>query len=437
MLKKILSILLVLTMVSTAVFANGASDEKPMTEDGKVKVTMWTISTGQELEIMQELAQTYNGEHPEVSVEVVQVVGSETDTSKLMAAVVGGVGPDIYFLDRFTVAQRASEGVLMDLTPLVEDRAYLEDNYMPAAWREVVYEGEIYALPFDTDARMIYYNKDLIREAGFDPAEFDMANGPMDIDRFKEIAMALNVTDESGAYTQIGFSPFVDQGWHYTWGYVHDADFYDEKAHQMTLTEDKGVMEGFQFMYDWAKSMDPQKLATWKSTYYPQDMSPANHPFVTKKCAMVCSGPWRMDTINRYGSDIDYGVTYLPTPDKSVKSWAGGWCVVIPEGSKVPEEAFAFMNYFAGEPGQTKYMNEGNHLVTWMPSMENGDFSGSNAHLAPFKALLAEADSRPPLAIGAFIWDQLTVAQDKMALNESTPAEALAEAQELINQRLN
>lgn len=39
---------------------------------------------------------------------MVQVPGDETDVSKLMTAVRGGVGPDVYHLDRFTTSQRAA-----------------------------------------------------------------------------------------------------------------------------------------------------------------------------------------------------------------------------------------------------------------------------------------------------------------------------------------
>ena len=38
------------------------------------------------------------------------------------------------------------------------------------------------ALPFDTDARALFYNKDMITAAGEDPAKLDIANGPATID---------------------------------------------------------------------------------------------------------------------------------------------------------------------------------------------------------------------------------------------------------------
>ena len=42
-------------------------------------------------------------------------------------------------------------------------------DYLPFAWAETQYQGKTYALPFDTDARALWYNKDLITAAGQDP----------------------------------------------------------------------------------------------------------------------------------------------------------------------------------------------------------------------------------------------------------------------------
>ena len=67
-----------------------------------------------------------------------------------------------------------------------------------------------YALPTNTDARVLFYNKQLLREAGFDLSEFDPAQGPIAPDRFKEIAFKLNQTDASGAYTRLGFAPWLE-----------------------------------------------------------------------------------------------------------------------------------------------------------------------------------------------------------------------------------
>jgi multiple sugar transport system substrate-binding protein len=78
------------------------------------------------------------------------VPGGETDIAKLLTAIRGGVAPDVYMADRFTVPERANQGVLDELPA---DAAALSSQYLPFAWAETQFKGKTYALPFDTDAR--------------------------------------------------------------------------------------------------------------------------------------------------------------------------------------------------------------------------------------------------------------------------------------------
>ena len=107
------------------------------------------------------IVDNFNAENTDVQAELVQVVGDETDTTKLMTAVRGGIGPDVYMLDRFIVAQRAAEGVLQDLSEFMAGEDFSE-VYIPFAWAEANFHGSPYALPFDTDARALFYNKGML-----------------------------------------------------------------------------------------------------------------------------------------------------------------------------------------------------------------------------------------------------------------------------------
>jgi multiple sugar transport system substrate-binding protein len=170
------------------------------------EVTMWTAWTASTFEHVTAVVDAYNEQASGHQVNLVQIPpADETDTTQLMTAVRGGTGPDIYTLDRFIVAQRAADGLLQDLSGLGADD--IIGNYISFAQNEATYNGAVYALPFDTDARAIYYNKKMIQDAGTDPAELDPANGPVTFDRLAEIAATLNVEDSNGNYTQMGFIP--------------------------------------------------------------------------------------------------------------------------------------------------------------------------------------------------------------------------------------
>ncbi len=150
----------------------------PATAQQPVEVTFWySHSNPVDVAAIEEIISGFNASHPNIVVKGVQVPGSETDATRLMTAVRGGIGPDVYLLDRFTVAQRAQAGLLTDLTGLIEASGTTVEQfaaqYLDWAWEETLYNGKVYALPWDADVRALYYRKDLLRAAGFDPNEFD------------------------------------------------------------------------------------------------------------------------------------------------------------------------------------------------------------------------------------------------------------------------
>ena len=58
-------------------------------------------------------------------------------------------------------------------TPFLDELAAHDgirrEDFFRAPWEECFYDGRQYAIPYDTDVRVLYYNKALFRQAGLDP----------------------------------------------------------------------------------------------------------------------------------------------------------------------------------------------------------------------------------------------------------------------------
>jgi multiple sugar transport system substrate-binding protein len=371
------------------------------------------------------------------------VPGAETDVAKLLTSIRGGVAPDVYMADRFTVPQRAAEGVLAELPA---DVAGMASQYLPFAWAETQFEGKTFALPFDTDARALWYNKDLITAAGEDPAQLDIAKGAPTIETVTKIADKISKKDASGNYDVMGWMPggpgaggnpgAFDQGWHYTWGFVNGGKFADLGACKVTPT-DPGVVAGYQFMYDWAKNHDPQAVSRWVTTNLPPNPPAAQNPFWTGKLGMTISGDWRIAEQAKYAPQGNYGFTFIPVPKAGDTSatWAGGWSMALIPDSKAKDQAVAFMKYIAGPEGQKVYTKESTHLPTLNALLSDASLYDP-AHKA-FLDLLPTAHSRPPLAVGAAYWDALTSAMGSVELNTKQPEAALKEVQDAVQPQLD
>ena len=135
--------------------------------------------------------------------------------------------------------------------------------------------------------------------------------------------------------------------------------------------------------------------------------------------------------------DIDYGIALMPVSKKGDPSvtWAGGWSFVIPQGAKHPEEAFKFMQYIAGEPGQKKYTKDTAHLPTLL-SLQKEDDLYEERHRFFAQQLLPTAKNRPPLPVGALYWNELTTAWQKAYLNQDQPKAALQTAHDRVQSQL-
>jgi multiple sugar transport system substrate-binding protein len=413
-------------------------------KSGAAEVKFWPTLTPPESDVLAKIVNNFIAANPDICVKmtITPASGAETNITKLLTSIRGGVAPDVYMADRFTVAERASQGVV-DVLP--DDVAAMKDQYLDFAWAETQYKGKTYALPFDTDARALWYNKDLITAAGEDPAQLDISKGPPTIDTVNKIADKISKKDASGNYTVMGWMPggpgaggnagAFDQGWPYTCGFVNNGIFADLAACKVTPL-DPGVVAGYQFLYDWHKQRDPQAIARWVSTNLPPNPPAAQNPFWTGKLGMTISGDWRIAEQAKYAPNGHYGFTYIPVPKAGDKgaTWAGGWSMALIPNSKVKDQAVKFMKYIAGPEGQKVYTKESSHLPTLKALLQ--DSTLFDAQHKTFLDLLPTAKNRPPLPVGALYWEQLTTAMGSVELNSKTPQEALQVVQDAVQPKL-
>jgi len=420
-----------------------------------VKVQFWTADVDPTLQAQKDLAAAYNSQVTDHQVEVVQIPpGQVTDTTKLMTAVRGGSGPDCYLLDRFIVAQRAADGLLQDLSGM-DGAADQMNNYIAFAKAEATYDGKTYALPLNTDARALYYNKTMLQGVGVDPAEFDQSNGPLTWTRVAEVANMLNQQDSNGNYSQMGFVPWMNQGWHYTYGFSWGASFFDYANCKVT-PDDPKMIEASTWVQDYCKALDADKVSAFGSPSMQSGFPGQQHPFVLGTLAMQITGDWQISQQAQYAPDMDYGITWMPVPDAlattpatavagaeatpmsgsggNSTTWAGGWSLVIPDGAKAPDQAWSFMKWATGAEGQAMYSKQLTVLPTWEALLS--DASLFDERHTFFAQLLPTAKNRPPLPVGAKYWDELTTAWQKIYLNQSAPTDALTAAAKNVNDPL-
>ena len=129
---------------------------------------------------------------------------------KIRTAQAGGTDPDVSFNDNCTVIIRAKSGVIRKLDSFMEKSGYDISEFRENNLNQYNYEGGIYALPFSSDFRLLYYNKDHFIQAGLDPD-----NPPQTIEELIEYAENLDVWDGS-KLVRVGFHPKLGNNSFYT-----------------------------------------------------------------------------------------------------------------------------------------------------------------------------------------------------------------------------
>jgi raffinose/stachyose/melibiose transport system substrate-binding protein len=154
---------------------------------GQVTLSFWENATsGAGLQYFQQAAKDYHALHPNVTIKI-QPIQNEDFDGKLQTALNSNSMPDI-FMQRGGGKMQAmvDAGQIQPLNLTAADKA----NAGAAALAGDSIDGQVYAMPTDTQPEGIYYSKDLFQKAGITSTPTTMDELEADVAKLK----AINVT---------------------------------------------------------------------------------------------------------------------------------------------------------------------------------------------------------------------------------------------------
>lgn len=410
--KKLVSIVLALLMVfalcSTAL--------------AQTEITYWYPHSGLDQDSLLRGAEAFMAKNPDIKVNSEFIGGSGSGsgiTDKLTVAINGGTPPDAVLFDRFMVPQWADAGLFEDLTAYGEKFGVTKDRFFEFAWNEASYDGKLYAFPFDADTRALFYNKTLLAEAGF-------TEPPKTMDDLVTYARALN-KKEGNRYSVVGFIPWVDQGSLLLWGWAMGGQLQD--ADGKITANDPAFVKAAEWLRDYAKEFDVDAI-----TDFANATGSDIDPFSAGMFAMKVSGPWAVSTIRSQNPDLDFGVALIPTPTGTDNvSWAGGWSHVVPKGAANVEAGAQFIAFMTVDEGATFYGEDTTHFMSCKEINDELSWVKGDPVFELFVEIFPESYSRPPIAKGQLLWDELLTVQDKVIHDMGDPQQLLDEVTEKVN----
>jgi len=361
-----------LALASTAFFALASGAMAQQT------VTWWDFLAGGDGVRMKALIDGFNTEHEgQIKIEGTTLEWGTPFYTKLQTSSAIGEGPDIatYHLSRIPLA--VDSGTLSPITD--EELAAVglaDDQFTPAAAAAAKVDDVRYAVPFDQHGLILYYNKDMLAEAGMIgddglPAGLDGMEG------FEAALAKFTHDDQYGLSMPTGdryravYSFFGQQG-----GTMFDADaggFFPTDEDLAKLTTATATMARW-VENGWTPKQieSPAALAT----------------FTSGKAAFFIMGNWEVPTmtdLKAKGELFEWGAVQLPVLFDKSAAWSDSHAFVIPANAGKeadPAKRSAVLQVI-------KWMDE--HSISWAGA---GHIPAFNAvrDSAEFKALKPQSD---------------------------------------------
>ena len=133
---------------------------------GKITLRFWGM--GREGEVVAELMEGFEREHPDIDV-VVQQIPWTAAHEKLLTSHVGNASPDVAQLGNTWIPEFAAIHGLEPLAPWVaRSQAIGAEAYFPGIWATNFAEDTLFGVPWYVDTRVLFYRRDILAEAGYE-----------------------------------------------------------------------------------------------------------------------------------------------------------------------------------------------------------------------------------------------------------------------------
>jgi multiple sugar transport system substrate-binding protein len=322
-------------------------------------VTLWIMNNGpQPVPDMEKTLQPFT---QKTGIKVnVELVGWDVQFDRIRNAAVSGEGPDVTQAGTTQVPFFAALGGFEDLTGRVKDIGG-EAAYPEGVWNTTKIAGQdgVFAAPWFTEARAIYYRKDVLEKAGVDPA-----TAFSNWDNFRATLQAIK--DKVPKIDGKNIEPFGQPGKkafdlvHHVMPFVWDAGGAELSDDLKTSTiNSPQAQQGVEYFAGLLKDglMDKSQLE--------RDGTQVESQFKGGKIATWIGGPWTLQSAGRTddknwvdSARNNVGIAPMPQgPESQAYTFVGGSNLMMFKSSKNKDAAWELVKFLSQDQVQTDYAN--------------------------------------------------------------------------------
>lgn len=349
---------------------------------------------------LDQVIQDYNGSQDQYEVTAKYVPFADFKKQLSIGASADEL-PDIAILDSPDHASYVEMGIFEDLTGKFD-----VGNYYEGTANSCTVDGKLYGVPFGVNCLALYYNEDMLTEAGCEV--------PTTWDELMTTAKALTTDSVSGlalcsVQNEEGTFNFVP------WLWSTGATSYD-------INNENGI-RALTYIQDLVnEGVMSKECINWTQ-------GDVMNQFIAGNVAMMENGPWQIPTMQSEAPDLNWKVTLIPK-DTEYSSVLGGENYAVINGGNV-EGALDFLSYATSEE-QVKFMMDKFGYISADKNIAANQFEADSPY-QPFVEELNYAMPRGPLAEWPSVSDAISLAFNQVITGTATPQDAAAEAQATID----
>nr|WP_245788844.1 ABC transporter substrate-binding protein [Spirulina major] len=381
-------------------------------------VTVRVMMQALEAQQWQPLKANFEAQNPDIKLDI---VAGPNDTNLVedlytSAFLLGDSPYDLIYLDIAWVPKFAAAQWLAPLEQYVS--AAQLDDFLAGDVAGGRYDGQLYRMPFRSDAGMLYYRTDLLAAAGYDP--------PATFDQLLDISQALQ---ESGAVQ---------------WGYVWQGKQYEGIAAMFVE-----VLAGHGAFWIDPDSLEvgldaPEAIAALeflRATIH-NDISPpgvttyaeeeTRRLFQSGDVAFLRNWPYVFALASESELQGKFAIKpMVHAPGEQSGACQGGWGFGISATSRHPEATWRVIEYLSSTDAQRDYILETGYVPSRIELFNDPEIVAKYSHYPDLLAVVQNSTLRPPIAQYAQASDILQRFLSAALTDKLTPTEALeAAAQE-------
>jgi multiple sugar transport system substrate-binding protein len=379
--------------------------------------------------LVQPSLQELRVRHPSIDININYTTYPYNQTRmRMLTAIANGTPVDFISLDQIWLGEFVGKGYLTDLTNQVKSWGRIPDWY-PTNFAGGVYKGKVYSIWSWTDARGIWYWKDLLNQAGVDPNSLKTWDGY--IASAKKLNAVLRPQGIEGIHlTAAPHSP--DMWYPYLW--MLGGDILKEKNGHPTKgtywfpayngTEGVKAMEFIKMQID--AGIKPQKKHFW------------GEEFLNRKFAVMIEALQHHIPLSTAEKKAQFEqkvgfIPMFPVPDPSYKSATlmGGWQFSVPRTSMHKDLAWELIAIMLEPKILAPYLAKHANLPTQIP-IGQGPYAASLNQTIPYYDQLVSmvqiGHSRPSIPEYPQIADHIRQALDEVFYGLKQPKQALDDA---------